>query len=64
MCSKLFVSNLSQAATLADLRELFGRCGEVLEVDFAAERSSRSSPSAAMVTMATAAAAAESKSAR
>lgn len=57
MSSRLYVSNLSQAATLASLRALFGRCGEVLEVEFAAERGSHRPPSAAMVTMATAAAA-------
>lgn len=51
--SKLYVSNLSQAATLASMRELFGTCGDVVEVEFAAERNSRSAPSAAYVTMAT-----------
>jgi len=56
MTSKLYVSNLSQGATLASMRQLFGTCGDVLEVAFAAERS-RNSPSAAYVTMATAAAA-------
>jgi hypothetical protein len=52
MPSKLYVSNLSQAATLSSMRELFGTCGEVLEVEFAAERGPRG-PSAAYVTMAT-----------
>lgn len=57
MSRRLFVSNLSPEATLASLRALFGRCGEVIEVEFAAERDSHRPPSAAMVTMATAAAA-------
>jgi hypothetical protein len=52
MPSKLYVSNLSQAATLSSMRELFSTCGEVLEVEFAAERGPRG-PSAAYVTMAT-----------
>lgn len=51
MPSKLYVSNLSQSATLSSMRQLFGTCGEVLEVEFAAERSPRG-PSAAYVTMA------------
>jgi hypothetical protein len=55
--SKLYVSNLSQAATLAGMRELFGTCGDVLEIEFAAERNARSFPSAAYITMATSAAA-------
>jgi hypothetical protein len=50
--SKLYVSNLSRAATLSSVRELFRTCGEVLEVEFAAERGPRG-PSAAYVTMAT-----------
>ncbi|HVY30932.1 MAG TPA: RNA-binding protein [Polyangiaceae bacterium] len=53
MPSKLYVSNLSQAATLGSMRELFGACGDVLEVEFAAERGARSYPSAAFITMAT-----------
>ncbi len=52
MPSKLYVSNLSQTATLSSMRELFGTCGDVVEVEFAAERSPRSL-SAAYVTMAT-----------
>lgn len=54
MPSKLFVSNLSRAASLASMRRLFATCGEVLDVEFAAERVSSGSPSAAYVTMATA----------
>jgi hypothetical protein len=50
--SKLYVSNLSQAATLSSMRELFGTCGDVLKVEFAAERGSPRLPSAAYVTMA------------
>lgn len=50
--SKLYVSNLSQAATLSSMRELFGTCGDVLNVEFAAERGSPRAPSAAYVTMA------------
>jgi hypothetical protein len=53
MPCKLYVSNLSQAATLNGMRELFGTCGDVLDVEFAAERGSRSPRSAAYVTMAT-----------
>lgn len=49
--NKLYVSNLSQAATLSSVRELFSTCGGVLEVEFAAERGPRG-PSAAFVTMA------------
>lgn len=54
MPSKLYVSNLSPTATLRGIRELFGTCGEVLQIEFAAERAARS-PSAAYVTMATSA---------
>lgn len=53
MSTKLYVSNLSQAATAAGLRELFAACGEVLEVAFAKERNPRAVPSAAYITMAT-----------
>ena len=52
MTSKLYVSNLSQAATLSGMRELFGSCGAVLNVEFAAERGSRGLPTAAYITMA------------
>jgi len=55
--SKLYVSNLSQAATLTGMRELFSTCGDVLDVEFAAERGARGVPSAAYVTMATSTAA-------
>jgi hypothetical protein len=55
MSSRLYVSNLSQTVTLANLRALFSNCGNVLEVEFAAERNSRSGVSAALVTMGTAA---------
>jgi hypothetical protein len=54
---KLYVSNLSPVATLASMRQLFGTCGEVLEVEFAPERRLRSGPSAAYVTMANSSAA-------
>jgi hypothetical protein len=57
MSSKLYVSNLGQAATLASMRQLFGTCGDVLDVAFAPERGSRGLPSAAYVTMATSVAA-------
>jgi hypothetical protein len=53
MSTKLYVSNLSQSATVASVRELFGACGDVIEVQFAAERASRDAHSAAYVTMAT-----------
>jgi hypothetical protein len=55
--SKLYVSNLSQAATLTGMRELFSTCGDVLDVEFAAERGARGAPSAAYITMATSTAA-------
>lgn len=55
--SRLYVSNLSKVATLTSLREVFASCGEVLDVEFAAERGARERPAAAYVTMATSAAA-------
>jgi hypothetical protein len=55
--SRLFVSNLSQEATLTSLRVLFASCGDVLDVQFAAERGAPSRLSSAFVTMATSAAA-------
>lgn len=60
MSSKLYVSNLSSSATLSSLRQHFGGAGEVLEVEFAAERNSGSrQPSSAFVTMASSSAADE-----
>ncbi len=55
MHGRLYVSNISQAATLASLRQLFATCGDVLDVEFAAERGARSPTTAAYVTMALAA---------
>lgn len=51
MPTRLYVSNLSRAATLASVRELFGACGDVIGVEFVAERSPREPSSAAYVTM-------------
>jgi RNA recognition motif-containing protein len=56
---KLHVTNLSSSATLASLRELFRAAGDVVEVEFAAERVPGGRPSSAFVTMATASAAEE-----
>lgn len=55
--SRLYVSNLSQAATLTSMRALFASCGDVLDVEFAAEKGASNRPSAAYITMATPAAA-------
>lgn len=57
MTSKLYVTNMSELATLASVRQFFNACGEVVDVEFLAERSSRPA-SAAYVTMATGASAA------
>lgn len=57
MPTKLYVTNLSRSATLTSLRQFFGACGEVVEVEFLAERDSRPT-STAYVTMASPAAAA------
>ena len=56
---KLHVTNLSSSATLANLRELCRAAGDVLDVEFAAERIPGGRPSSAFVTMATASAAEE-----
>lgn len=55
--TKLYVSNLSRLATSSSVRQHFGACGVVLEVEMLAERAS-TTPSAAYVTMATPAGAA------
>ncbi|HVY28239.1 MAG TPA: RNA-binding protein [Polyangiaceae bacterium] len=57
MTTKLYVTNLSDLATLTSLRQFFTACGEVVDVEFLAERSFRPT-SAAYVTMATGASAA------
>lgn len=57
MTTKLYVTNLSASATLTSVRQFFAACGEVVDVEFLAERSSRPT-SAAYVTMATGASAA------
>jgi len=56
MQTRLFVTNLSATATPASVRQLFGSCGEVLDVQFLSERSRVAST--AYVTMATPASAA------
>ena len=57
--SKLYVTNLSSSATLSNVRELFRGAGDVVEVEFAEERSHGGRPSSAFVTMATASGAEE-----
>jgi RNA recognition motif-containing protein len=57
MTTKLYVTNLNALATLTSLRQFFTVCGEVVDVEFLAERSFRPT-SAAYVTMATGASAA------
>jgi RNA recognition motif-containing protein len=57
MQTKLYVTNLSRLATSSSVRQFFGACGDVVEVEFLAERSLRP-VSAAYVTMATGAGAA------
>jgi cold-inducible RNA-binding protein len=57
MENRLYVSNLSEVASLSSLRRCFSACGEVTEVQFAAERNAQQGPPSAYVTMATAAAA-------
>ena len=61
MTTKLYVTNLSRSATLASLRQFFGACGDVVDVEFLAERNSRP-VSAAYVTMASEVAAARAVS--
>lgn len=53
MSTRLYVSNLSTSATLSSVRQFFGACGEVVDVEFVAERSPGRRPSSAYVTMAT-----------
>ena len=53
MDNRLYVTNLSAAASLSSLRSCFGACGEVTEVEFAAERHAHRMASSAFVTMAT-----------
>ena len=55
--SKLYVSNLSQTASLASLRQCFAACGEVIDVEMVPERAAYHSTSAAYVRMSTLAAA-------
>jgi RNA recognition motif-containing protein len=55
--SRLYVSNLSQTASLANLRQCFAACGEVLDVEMVPERGAYHSTSAAYVKMSTSAAA-------
>jgi hypothetical protein len=55
MQTKLYVTNVSRSATLASVRQFFGACGDVMDVEFLTERNSQNSPSAAYVTMATSA---------
>jgi RNA recognition motif-containing protein len=57
MENRLYVSNLSEVASLTSLRRCFAACGEVVEVQFAAERNAHNGPPSAYVTMATSAAA-------
>jgi len=56
MTAKLYVTNLSASATLSSLRQRFNAYGEVVDVEFLAERSARPT-SAAYVTVATGASA-------
>lgn len=51
--TKLYVTNVSTLATLADLRQLFRVVGEVVAVEFAAERGQGARATSAYVTMAT-----------
>lgn len=57
MENQLYVSNLSQAATMANLRVHFSAYGEVRDVAFVAERRAQSAAPSAFVTMSTPAAA-------
>lgn len=51
MQTKLYVTNLAQSVSLSSVRECFGACGEVFEVEFVAERGAYHSMSSAYVTM-------------
>lgn len=55
--SRLYVSNLSQTATLTSLRQCFAACGDVIDVEMVPERGSYQSTSSAYVRMSTTAAA-------
>jgi len=57
MENRLYVTNLSEGASLSSLRRCFSACGDVAEVQFAAERRAHQGPPAAYVTMMTSAAA-------
>lgn len=53
MDRRLYVSNLGSDISLASLRRCFSACGDVVEIEFAAERSASRASSAAFITMAT-----------
>ncbi|MDF3065980.1 MAG: RNA-binding protein [Polyangiaceae bacterium] len=55
--SRLYVSNLSPSASLANLRECFAACGDVVDVEMVPERNAYQSTSTAYVRMSTQAAA-------
>lgn len=55
--SRLYISNLSPSASLANLRECFAVCGDVVDVEMVPERSAYQSTSSAYVRMSTEAAA-------
>ncbi|HXK19496.1 MAG TPA: RNA-binding protein [Polyangiaceae bacterium] len=57
MENRLYITNLSEVASLSSIRRCFSACGDVAEVQFAAERNAQQGPPAAYVTMMTAAAA-------
>ena len=57
MENRLYITNLSEVASLSSLRRCFSACGEVAEVQFAAERNAQQGPPSAYVTMTTSAAA-------
>src|SRR3954471_10522235 len=57
MENRLYVTNLSEVASLSSLRRCFAAFGEVTDVQFAAERNAQRGPPAAYITMATSAAA-------
>jgi RNA recognition motif. (a.k.a. RRM, RBD, or RNP domain) len=61
MQHRLYVSNLSESATLASLRGCFAVFGEVREIEFATERHAQRVPSSAFVTMMTNAAATQAE---
>jgi len=57
MENRLYITNLSEAASLSSIRRCFSACGDVAEVTFAAERNAHQGPPSAYVTMMSAAAA-------